>query len=93
MRIHEVHRPENGKAPQSILAMFQNRSASVVLGDGWHSTEAELCPTLPCSVGVAADDLVALCGAQGSPGKDEADIRAVPSGDHQVVESDAARLV
>ncbi len=48
IRAHDVHRPENGKTTQSILAMFQNRSGSVVLGDGWHSTEAVLCPTLPC---------------------------------------------
>jgi len=48
MSAHDVYRPENGKTPQSIPAMFQNRPASVVLGDGWHLTEAVLCPTLPC---------------------------------------------
>jgi hypothetical protein len=34
MRAHDVYRPENGKAKQSILAMFQNRSRPVVRGDG-----------------------------------------------------------
>lgn len=34
MRAHDVYRPETGKAPQSILAMFQNRSRPVVRGDG-----------------------------------------------------------